>query len=815
MIWRADVDRAGLLAVTGSDDKTLRLWALEGDLSAPLETLRVPAGPSNVGRLYAVAMAPAGDLVAAGGPAGGLPEQGIVYLFNRDGQIVQRVSGLPSAVTELAFSPSGRWLAAGLGADKGIRIYDRDAGWAETARDTRYADYVLGLAFAPDDRLAATSLDGQVRLYDARFRLVASRRMTQGYRPYGIAFHPDGGRLAVGFEDSIALTLLDGRNLEPLPAQPDLSGIDNGNVLEVAWSRDGARLYAAGRYNKDGRRPVFAWTDAGTSARRVIYRGALATVMSLKALPDGVLLVAASDPHLAVIGKESVVHSSPKFDPRGQRSNLAISLDGLQVDFGFNYGGDSDRYRFDVAALRLAPLPGADGHTSPPRQTGLPIAGWDDADQPTLDGKPLSVNRYERSRSLAIQFDAQRFVLGTNWCVRAFDATRKRLWHSPAPGAVWAVNISGDGRLVVAAYADGTIRWHRMDDGRELLAFFPMIDRKNWVAWTPEGVYAATPGAHGVLRWHINHGWDQLAEAIPVSEIPEQRRPEVLPLVLQEMDLVKALGLVELNKIRAAVAQRLKSGVAPGAQLHVLAIGVGEYNVESAKHLRLDYADNDAWDLASALLNTQGSMYAKVNAQVLRNKEATETGILRALKSLKAQMQPGSGDLAVIHFSGHGALVDGQLFLLPHDIDAGDSVGIKAGGIEVGDLKGELIQLAERGRVLLLLDACHSGATTNDGTDIRVDARLLRNQLAMANVTVLTSSSGTETSREDPKWGNGAFTEVLLEALGRAADTDKNGLISMHELTGYISTRVPQLTEGKQTPGIEERFTETVFAAGL
>jgi hypothetical protein len=55
----------------------------------------------------------------------------------------------------------------------------------------------------------------------------------------------------------------------------------------------------------------------------------------------------------------------------------------------------------------------------------------------------------------------------------------------------------------------------------------------------------------------------------------------------------------------------------------------------------------------------------------------------------------------------------------------------------------------------------------------------------------------------------------LLEALGRAADTDKNGFISMRELTGYISTRVPQLTGGRQTPDAEERFTHTVFAAGL
>ncbi len=37
---------------------------------------------------------------------------------------------------------------------------------------------------------------------------------------------------------------------------------------------------------------------------------------------------------------------------------------------------------------------------------------------------------------------------------------------------------------------------------------------------------------------------------------------------------------------------------------------------------------------------------------------------------MRAAMESGSGnDLAVFHFSGHGALVDGKLYLLPYDID--------------------------------------------------------------------------------------------------------------------------------------------------
>jgi hypothetical protein len=57
------------------------------------------------------------------------------------------------------------------------------------------------------------------------------------------------------------------------------------------------------------------------------------------------------------------------------------------------------------------------------------------------------------------------------------------------------------------------------------------------------------------------------------------------------------------------------------------------------------------------------------------------------------------------------------------------------------------------------------------------NADLLRSIISASNVTVLTSSSANEFSREDEKWYHGAFTKVLLDALGKAADD--SGLISM------------------------------------
>jgi uncharacterized caspase-like protein len=251
------------------------------------------------------------------------------------------------------------------------------------------------------------------------------------------------------------------------------------------------------------------------------------------------------------------------------------------------------------------------------------------------------------------------------------------------------------------------------------------------------------------------------------------------------------------------------------ARLHLLAVGISAYNQDYAKSLRLHYADRDAHDLASAINTTQGSLY-QVRPQVLLDKDATKFGIMTALAVMRRDMAAGIGnDLAVVHFSGHGAMVDHKLYLLPDEVDARSDAGIKASALSAEDLKGELLELARYGRVLVLLDACHSGATTMDGTAIAVDADALRTGLAAANVTVLTSSKGSETSEERDAWGHGAFTKALLDSFNDpAADTNHNGLMSTTGLATYLDRRVPTLTDDKQTPGMEVRFDTTVFAVG-
>jgi uncharacterized caspase-like protein len=172
----------------------------------------------------------------------------------------------------------------------------------------------------------------------------------------------------------------------------------------------------------------------------------------------------------------------------------------------------------------------------------------------------------------------------------------------------------------------------------------------------------------------------------------------------------------------------------------------------------------------------------------------------------------------VILFSGHGAEADGTYYLLPADADPDDPL---ASGIEVGQFKRALEQLGERGKVLVLLDACHSGNLTGGAKGTTPpDIEAVRGELAAAGngVVVLTSSSGRELSRESPDWQHGAFTMAALEALQGKADTDGDTWLSVSEIEGYVVRRVRELTGNEQNPRIsvlgEHAFETRLFMAG-
>ena len=226
--------------------------------------------------------------------------------------------------------------------------------------------------------------------------------------------------------------------------------------------------------------------------------------------------------------------------------------------------GGKDGRVFDLATGNLGPdepdLPAA--RTEAP---GLKIEQWEDSKNPTLNGKTLKLERFEPSRSVAIAPDGRRFALGSEWYLRLFDREGAEVWVKAVPEAVWAVTISGDDRFVVAGYGDGTIRWHRISDGEELLAFFPHADRERWIAWTPEGFFSASPGAEDLIGFHLNRGKDREGEFVSARQLWETfYQPS---LIAGRLDADGDERIAEAVKQRGDVRELLKAGQTPELEL--------------------------------------------------------------------------------------------------------------------------------------------------------------------------------------------------------------------------------------------------------
>ena len=553
-------DAQGRYLVTASDDKTARVWDIAtGKL---LSTLRPPQGVGNEGRLYAVALSPDGATVAVGGWTGYEWEKSSsIYLFDRaSGKLLSRLSGL-YAIVHLAYSMDGRYLAVSLGGKSGVRIY-RSSDWQEVGRDTDYGSDSYGAHFSADHRLVTSSLDGQLRLYQIRpsgLRLLAKQAAPGGKQPSAVSFSPDGRQIAVGFTDSSQINVLDGATLNLLYV-PDATGI-NAELSSVAWSADGRDLVAGGAHQENGQIPIVHWRDGGRGSRESWPVGARGTLMDIAALPDGSLLFGSAAPAWGQVDSTGrslrLVRSAIAEFPTADKQ-FTVARDGLSVGFGFEQHG-KEPANFDLATGLTMGL--VTGNLASPRlqAPGLSIRDWKHSAAPILNGLPLKLTQNEWSRSLAIAPDGRYFVLGTAWFVRYFDTQGQQQWQVPVPGTAWAVNISGDGRYVVAALGDGTIRWYATSDGKEKLAFFPHADKKRWVAWTPSGYYSASPGGEDLIGWHINNGKNAAADFYPVSRFRAKfYRPDVIALALSAGDEAEALRMADQKAGKNETAQPLK-----------------------------------------------------------------------------------------------------------------------------------------------------------------------------------------------------------------------------------------------------------------
>jgi WD40 repeat protein len=552
-IFRIAVDDRSHWLVTASLDKTARVWDLTtGRLN---KVIRPPIGSDAEGDLYAVAISPDGKVVALGGWtefSGGqtnvAPEGHAILLFDRaSGRMLRRIEGVSNAIFGLTYSPDGRYVAAILAGTGGLRVFRPDTGEL-VAQDTDYGSYSYGVDFSRDGRLVTSSVDGYVRLYHldkSGLHLALKTAAPGGKVPHGVRFSPDGRLIAVGYRDSVSVSVLDSGTLALRNAPPS-SGPSDAYLMSVAWSLDGQWLYAGGWLQDQDKAVIRHWPQAG-QAPPIDALAKANSIFDLQPLPQGSIVYASGDPNWGVLdtsGQSRQFTAAPTADLRNFASGFQVSHDGGTVRFSFMNRGTAPAL-FDLGK-GLGPDDPTSARLASPRASGpeISLENLQNVTPPKLNGRPLTWAPDEPSYNAAIAPDNQRVALGGAWSVSLFDRSGERIWRALTPGSAWAVNVSGDGQLVIAALSDGTIRWYDIRNGREKLAFFPHADRKRWVVWTPSGYYQAAPGGEDLIGWHLNHGRDASADFFPASRLRGKfNRPDVIARALSSPSEAEAVRL--------------------------------------------------------------------------------------------------------------------------------------------------------------------------------------------------------------------------------------------------------------------------------
>ena len=243
-VKRIGVDRACRVAVTGSYDKTVRVWSMpEGRL---LHTLRGAIGPGDGGKIYAVAVSPDGRWIVSGGwdAQWDVAQQDFVHVFGAStgSMVASRV--IRERISHLAFSPDGRCWRRPAARTSASRFSRRKAGgppWRIRTMPTT----AMALAFAPDGHSARRYDGSSGDMARATFQK-GTGGCNQRRQESIIGCVNPRGLVAVGFRDS-GVDVYKASTLKFL-FSADVKGLDNGNLSKVAWSSDGKRLIVGGSY---------------------------------------------------------------------------------------------------------------------------------------------------------------------------------------------------------------------------------------------------------------------------------------------------------------------------------------------------------------------------------------------------------------------------------------------------------------------------------------------------------------------------------------------------------------------------------------
>lgn len=215
----------GKKIVTSSNDKTIKLWALDGTLIREFK--------GHTDRIFDAELSPNGKIIAS------CSKDGEIKIWSIDGQLIRTIKAHNQPVYDLDFSPDGKRIVSASG-DRTLKLWDTQTGQEINTPIKGHNDDILTVNFSPDGQfLLSGSRDRTVKLWNLNGVLL---KTFIGHRDsiWGVEFSPDGQTLVSVSADTTA-RIWD-RSRDPL--NTTLQGHTEG-VLSLSFSPDGQSLASA------------------------------------------------------------------------------------------------------------------------------------------------------------------------------------------------------------------------------------------------------------------------------------------------------------------------------------------------------------------------------------------------------------------------------------------------------------------------------------------------------------------------------------------------------------------------------------------
>ncbi len=240
--------------------------------------------------------------------------------------------------------------------------------------------------------------------------------------------------------------------------------------------------------------------------------------------------------------------------------------------------------------------------------------------------------------------------------------------------------------------------------------------------------------------------------------------------------------------------------------IYALVVGISRF---ANAGYNLDYATSDAEKFYRFLQSDVGGGLNADRVRLLTDEQATRARIIKEMTRFLGRA--GQDDTVQLYLATHGLTgSDGTLYYLCHNTETDNLPGT---GFSDKDLTEIISHNIEAGKLILYLDACHSGLSglsgqryARRGIGVHEVNEKINNlavglsKVGQTGVATFSATSASGYSLEGKDWQGGVFTHCLVSGLRGKANTDNDEWVTIKEIDNYLTDNIRSLTNGEQKP---------------